>query len=525
MDRLPWRENCSLLPANLDSERISSVEDGRSLGSSHVSAHCSAGTAGPSCRGYLFAAGLFSGAVALLVCAAWLGLPAQRGLLLAAAKAGGVTRGLLDSKPPCRVQERLLSDRVLSDGPCSGPPEPPQPPAATWEVVFNGSVNVRELQDLSSNILDVKWKCDQVNGHQEGQWVKLHNQPGYMRITLGGFTLLKPVTVYEKITTGHCVDIGKYAITEAGECTAAAWALGLNATLAPAPEGSPAGCYLQARASLLLGTGSDTKGLFASDDLETICFSHDSTAPEPCQVFVTTTVTTATSTTSTTTWGWPSLYCFCVIRAEGEQPRLVQAQQQRGVGVFGCDEHDVFSHGGAAELGNGLLATEVELEQGHPNTFQQAWLKVRSQRKYTRHDWTVKVDPDTVFFPHRLRGHVERHTTEQGQSKFIVNCLSKDSKSKLAASMEVFSRQAISTYLWNGKSCMRTLNAISKGWAEESFMQECLEMLGSSPVHDFDMLSDKGCLVAPCTDTTKVAFHDFGDVDTYVKCLEESMTP
>mmetsp|Transcript_28894 Transcript_28894/g.65339 ORF Transcript_28894/g.65339 Transcript_28894/m.65339 type:complete len:555 (+) Transcript_28894:78-1742(+) len=462
------------------------------------------------------------------------------GVVAATASRGHLRLGLqgsrslvtLAGRAPCtgKVWSRILLEK---DDPCA-PSMELSKEELTWEIVFNGSVNVREVKDLSSKILGLKWKCGHVVGHREGAWVKLHGEPGYIIAEMGGFVLLRKTALYEKISQGKCADIGKYPITDADACQAAAESLGFPDTgLEQTSEAlsSPEGCYVKDGKSMWLATGSANVGNGASRGMEPLCATYAKYAPEPCEPFITTTATTTTS--STTTWGWPSLFCFSVINTTGEQPKLVKAQLQRHASIFSCDESDVFSPGRVLELGNGQKTIQIKLSDEHPNVFQKAWERVRQDGRYKKHDWTVKVDPDTVFFPHRLRGHVSRHTTHHGLNKFFINC-NIESAPRLIGSMEVFSRQAVSAYLFKGGTCARKFH--EKGWDEERFMEECLKLLGSSPVNDYGMLSDRRCVatapaasattpapLAPCKDSTKVAYHDYADVGSYVTCLEQAL--
>mmetsp|Transcript_117313 Transcript_117313/g.378604 ORF Transcript_117313/g.378604 Transcript_117313/m.378604 type:complete len:523 (+) Transcript_117313:149-1717(+) len=484
---------------------------------------CAAGRAAPGGRRLRAAGCLAAGFLMamLLAAAAAVALPRAPAKHLwghAGSMRRGIVRLALLNRSPC---QGAPGERFLSDGsPCTPSLEMVEQ-ESEWEVVFNGSVNVREIKDLASSILDVKWKCDQISGHREGYWVKLHGQPGYMIMEMGGIELLRKVTMYEKVSKGTCADIGKFPITDAETCKAAALAMGLRFTSLQETQddmSSPEGCHVKDGLSLRMATSSVNVGNVASASEEAICSAHSDYAHRRCDRYVTTTVTT--TTTRTTTWGWPSLFCFCTINSTGVEPMLVKAQLKRRASIFSCDESEVFSHGRALELGDGRVTTRVEGPGAHPNAFQQVWERVRKAGRYKKHDWTVKVEPDTVFFPHRLRFHVKRHTTQQGLNKFFTNC--NGYSSKLAKSIEVFSRQAISKYLFDGGQCMRKFSG--KGFSEELFMTECLKMLGSSPVHDYDMLSDKACTAAPCSDTTKVAFHDFGDVSSYLSCLELSLS-
>uniref|UniRef100_A0A7S1RVA9 Hexosyltransferase n=1 Tax=Alexandrium catenella TaxID=2925 RepID=A0A7S1RVA9_ALECA len=155
--------------------------------------------------------------------------------------------------------------------------------------------------------------------------------------------------------------------------------------------------------------------------------------------------------------------------------------------------------------------------------FQKAWEQIRWDGRYKRHDWTVKVDPDAVFFPQRLRDLVRPHSTPPG-AWFYLNCNkyppSPPGEAKLYGSVEVFSRKAIEAYMRSTDLCMKGLDW--RGWGEDFFMQRCMEKLDVMAVHNFGWIGDDRCWPAKCTKQDRVAFHDFKDIDEWFDCWGQS---
>merc|ERR1711920_926806 len=139
--------------------------------------------------------------------------------------------------------------------------------------------------------------------------------------------------------------------------------------------------------------------------------------------------TTSTLTTTMTTVSHRSavpmgvsLWCFVLMMPFGYEPKLLAAQEQQRVGIFECDEHVVFTNSSTL-LGpdplpmNTMFSTRVQLldfslsvpygGEWHTalNTpvFNRIWGKVREMGDYRKYDWVVKADPDTVWFPSRLK--------------------------------------------------------------------------------------------------------------------------
>jgi len=257
-----------------------------------------------------------------------------------------------------------------------------------------------------------------------------------------------------------------------------------------------------------------------------------------------TATTSAPSEPQTTTearrWPYPSLFCWLVMRTGGYEVPLVRAQHANRVGIFDCDEYAVYSNGGVMQIEN-LITIPLpapSVKKGNFNVpgtttdswlntliFMEAWAMIVEDGTWWNHEWTVKVDPDAVFFPDRLRELLLIATPDPGEKpRYVGNCdrswHSEPATLKLFGSLEIYSRDAVGSYKAFGARCKSELNW--KGWGEDFYMQRCMEMLGALPVNGTSLLADKRCKPAPCTDSTKVAFHDFKDVQSYFDCWGQS---
>jgi hypothetical protein len=222
---------------------------------------------------------------------------------------------------------------------------------------------------------------------------------------------------------------------------------------------------------------------------------------------------------------------------------LVTAQWREGASIFGCDDWEVLSNGDGGDMRIGsyltprIPAPQVNmgsLDSGATTTswlntmiFMQAWQLVGKDNRFRYHDWTVKVDPDAVFFPDRLLkvvrplSHKVREE-ELSPKLYLANCNLYVDKgwSTFFGSLEVFSREAIESYLYGWTLCKRKLPW--HGWGEDLFISECMETLGVKKVDEFGMLADQRCFPAPCADTSKVVYHDFKNINDYFSCWRES---
>lgn len=232
----------------------------------------------------------------------------------------------------------------------------------------------------------------------------------------------------------------------------------------------------------------------------------------------------------------PSLFCFSVMQPRGPENSLVVGQLSNNASIFACNEYTVVSPErmllGMDECGAEVWTLvnpapvdhlgHIGLEPGvttnsflNALTFIHAWNLLTAGDKLWRNDWTVKADPDAVFFPDRLRGHVRAHT---GRATYLLNCYWANA-AKLFGALEVFSKQAMQLYQ-AGQSRCRTLKW--HGWGEDLYIQKCMELLGAEAFNDFDLVGDNRCKAAACTDDRVVAYHPFKDPASYWACYAQS---
>ena len=77
--------------------------------------------------------------------------------------------------------------------------------------------------------------------------------------------------------------------------------------------------------------------------------------------------------------------------------------------------------------------------------FSAIWKQVLQLSEFKAHAWTVKLDPDTVFFPARLADFLPK-----ADAAFLVNC-----NEGLHGPIEVVSRSALQQVQW--ESCFESL--------------------------------------------------------------------
>jgi len=192
----------------------------------------------------------------------------------------------------------------------------------------------------------------------------------------------------------------------------------------------------------------------------------------------------------------PSIFCWIVLRV-GQQ-HLVKYQLIRGMGIFDCNEWAVMtdvtvalnrwvSYGfprmpawtpDGADLASWAIgSTQAPLgpEGNALNAFafMNAWAAIRDSNRLQWHDWVVKVDPDTVWFPPRLRVEIQNKILPYGNEKnniFVTNCKRWNT---MQGPMEVLSRSAALMMLAQQSQCGSFDHR-----AEDQFLVDCLRRLG-----------------------------------------------
>lgn len=215
---------------------------------------------------------------------------------------------------------------------------------------------------------------------------------------------------------------------------------------------------------------------------------------------------------------------------------LIKMQLARRASIFACNEFAVISTekyqigdiGGAPvytwvnempKVGMGKNGHAGQTTDSFLNTkiFLLAWDSLMDGGQLWKHDFVAKVDPDAVFFPDRLRSHVQ---AQVGQAVYFSNCGKWGGKVLLYGSLEVFSVPALLKYAHNMPVC----KALPwQGWGEDYYMQHCMDAIGVTDVPDTQQVADDRCLGAPCTDWTKVSFHDFKDPEDWYRCFQEAI--
>jgi len=233
-----------------------------------------------------------------------------------------------------------------------------------------------------------------------------------------------------------------------------------------------------------------------------------------------------------------SIFCFSLMLPWGNEKRLLQMQYRNGASIFSCDEYAVYSNK-EIQVAEGVITRRVDskLECDHPqvgdefktclNTqvFMKVWDRILKDNRPRLHDWTVKVDPDAVFFPARLRSVLLSHQ-ETPRGIYLNNC-----PLGLHGPLEVFSRNAVSAWSYGRNACVKHFRMVCSGdcqWGEDMFIDQCLwKVLKVKRAFEPALLVENHCKQQPaawqdCQDTGKVCFHPFKDRGEYWECMKNA---
>mmetsp|Transcript_5050 Transcript_5050/g.11497 ORF Transcript_5050/g.11497 Transcript_5050/m.11497 type:complete len:392 (+) Transcript_5050:174-1349(+) len=177
--------------------------------------------------------------------------------------------------------------------------------------------------------------------------------------------------------------------------------------------------------------------------------STETTTTATSSTSTTKTITTSTSTSTTTPRRYTSLFCFTLARSDNDELAIVRLQLEKGIGIFDCDGQMVFSdvqtwisegptfmRAGPFQAKQSPMLIETvpvpaNLGDAQTNPFAQwinvkdyieCWSRLIADGRYRWFDFVAKVDPDTVFFPGRLRDRLRSAPVDKDTAAYYHTC-------------------------------------------------------------------------------------------------------
>lgn len=232
--------------------------------------------------------------------------------------------------------------------------------------------------------------------------------------------------------------------------------------------------------------------------------------------------------------GDPSLLCWSLFQTTTYEMGVIQHQLENGLGIFQCDGYITLSTAeptfvGKDSEGQDVTSLHVDMAEitrsvdgtaGNAALFINCWNVVVDNGRWNNYAWTVKVDPDAVVLPGRLRGHLAPYYL---QNVFILNCNAYPDSPEfpmMYGSLEILSWKAIQTYANQMWLCMRDMSEFIPLWGEDRFMKKCLDRIGVGAISDFTVVADGVCSGVDCGNAGAAAFHPFKSVDLWQQCWD-----
>jgi hypothetical protein len=207
-----------------------------------------------------------------------------------------------------------------------------------------------------------------------------------------------------------------------------------------------------------------------------------------------------------------SLFCFAGVLPGSAEEELIGTQRERGLGIFACED--------SAQYATDYTDKGEWESVMNSDVFIRVWERVHADGQYAMHDWVVKVDPDTVFHPQRLRDHLAALRAPAGASVYVKNT---GFKFGLQGSLEVLSKQALDDYIDGSNGCA---SSIGHEGGEDFYLVQCLDGLGVAHMLDDSMLDDKYTYdhdydmgdLSFCGSGVAAAYHPVKDAWAWTEC-------
>lgn len=234
--------------------------------------------------------------------------------------------------------------------------------------------------------------------------------------------------------------------------------------------------------------------------------------------------------------GSPSLFCWVLFQTTTYENDIMHKQMDAGAGVFQCDEWALLSTDDETVLGKtpegaeaktqkvekAEITTSVDGTAGNAKLFINCWNVIIADGRWRHHAWIIKVDPDAVIIPERVRDHLRSFVLE---NVYVVNCNKFPSSPNfpmMYGSVEIYSFHAIDTYARNNGLCMTDMGMMLPQWGEDYFMTHCLDHIGVGRISDFVSVGDNVCTGGSCGDMAFSAFHPFKSGDAWQDCWDQA---
>jgi len=207
-----------------------------------------------------------------------------------------------------------------------------------------------------------------------------------------------------------------------------------------------------------------------------------------------------------------TLFCLMAVLPGSYEMALVDTMRARKASIFGCEGYKIY-HSTKSKMATWGTGVKTLVNTA---TFVKIWDQVKEDGQYLLHDWTVKVDADCVWFPARLRMHIDGMKAPAYTRIYLKNTLPRYTNGGFLGAIEIFSKTALETYLDNAHACVKNIGENS---GEDGFLKDCMDALGIGYLRD-DTILNPSPLTAVCQMGEFVAFHPLKTPENWISCYD-----
>jgi len=234
---------------------------------------------------------------------------------------------------------------------------------------------------------------------------------------------------------------------------------------------------------------------------------------------------------------WPSLYCWAVVAAFTDKPRLMEHQFRQNSGIFSCDDFAVVSNVPSEKIFHDVdVANHIDIsiidQPMHavidPNArsrilnspiFMKAWKKILADGDFAHYDWTLTLDVDAFVIPGRLRQALSRHGKEP---MFLQNTGYDSFGNLLHGPVEALNREGAKMYKADLWKCEVKIEHWKMG--DDLELNLCFKEIGLNGTMNLWLISDAYtfALKYVMCGTAHAVFHPLKDTKSWERCRAEA---
>lgn len=202
------------------------------------------------------------------------------------------------------------------------------------------------------------------------------------------------------------------------------------------------------------------------------------------------------------------MFCFMAELPGSFEVELRKEAEARGTSIFACDVYKVYQSYPVGFTNSGFSNNIMP--------FKKIWEHIWDDGLYKTQDWTVKVDPDCVWSPQRLRQRLPSYNVKRGDRYYIKNGFGAWG---FLGPIEILTVAAVEKL---SEVAPEHCNYSPQG-GEDGWLKVCCEQVaGFGPIRDHHLLMNNND-VGSCSDGSWVAYHHFKSKWSWSACADRML--